>query len=137
MAREVWVPSTVVKELIIAVLIWKTSIGPQEEQSLASSRGGCVHCPGLAVGDGGRGEIGCPSAHLAQCPHTEGLRLPTWEPQGTPDKGGRWVGGQAFRADHAHWVLGAQRQLCCQFGLGEGLRGLPADWPCTWSSMLE
>ena len=51
MAREVWVPSTVVKELIIAVLLWKTSIGPQEEQSLASSRGGCVHCPGLAVGE--------------------------------------------------------------------------------------
>ena len=96
-----------------------------------------MSCPGLVVGDGGQGEIGCPSAHLAQCPPCEGLRLPTWEPQGTPDEGGRWVGGQTFRADHAHWVLGAQRQLCFQFGLGEGLRGLPADWPCTWSSMLE
>ena len=53
MAREVWVPSTVVKELIIAVLLWKTSIGPQEEQSLASSRGGCVHCLAAAEEAGG------------------------------------------------------------------------------------
>ena len=68
---------------------------------------------------------------------SEELCLPTWEPQGTPDEGGRWVGGQTFRADYAHWVLGAQRQLSCQLVLGEGLRGLPADWPCTWSRMMK
>lgn len=72
MAREVWVPSTVMKELIITVLIWKTSRGPQEELSLASSRGGWAHSPGLAVGDTGVGggeekqaalQLILPSAH--------------------------------------------------------------------------
>ena len=49
---EVWILSTVVKELITAVLIWKTSGGPQEELSLASSGGGCGHSPGLGAGFG-------------------------------------------------------------------------------------